>query len=901
MSLTIALNNALSGLNVNQKALAVLSNNIANANTAGYTRKIIDQQAIYRGSDGAGVGIADISRRVDTYLNRTIQQQSSVASRADIINDYYSRTQLLLGGPNGHNLSGYSDDFQNALKSLAITPENSSLRSGAVRSATTFATQVNSLAQQLQILRFQADQDIKNAVDNVNSIIDELHSLNAAIASEISAGQNPTGFLDRRDVLLRDLSQYMDVQTFTRENGSINIFTGNGVNLVDEDRHRLSYSPASSENTFIDDISLSPILVYQVDSSGNTFGTPAELVSGGTSSQVTSLLTSGKLKGLLDMRDRQIPDMLAQLDMYASTFRDEFNALHNAGIPYPGLRSYTGTRSVFSTDFRQWSGSVRIAVLNQDGTPAASHYGDEESGFRPLTLDLSQLNTGNGNGLLSMQGIIDEINRYFAPSENRVVLGNMNNIRLASGNTAIPNSSSQFTLDFDLENISNQASNFFVTGWQVLDDTSTNITSVAQDVPTLNLSATNTYQTTAASNVVTVNLTSTPSVSVGDTIFLSTPGAPVDGIPATELGGYVTVTSVSGNSFTFQTTTNATAGGSFNVGGQTAREAYATIDAGVQRRTTPDGSIILDFSGNPSSTYYTISATVGVVDEDGNVSTSQVTYRVDAQTSNALNERYSASAATGAANLVLPSSSQGYAHAMLVDEDGNELPKFNGVYTTAQQGFLKIVSDNSSQVMAIDTMDSLDEGQPNSSPPVEGTGRGFLHYFGLNNFFVEEDDSDTLTNAALRLQVRSDLITSPSRISLGSLVQTAAISSTEPLYTYERQVGDNSAITRIAGLADTVVSFDEAGSIGQTNQTFAGYLAQIISTTSVNANSAKSEKESADLLQQGYADRADSVSGVNLDEELANTIIYQNAYTASARALSVAQELFDELFNTFKG
>ncbi|MGE0754466.1 MAG: flagellar hook-associated protein FlgK [Alphaproteobacteria bacterium] len=901
MSLSIALNNALTGLNVNQKALAVLSQNIANANTAGYSRQIINQQALYRGNEGAGVGIADISRRVDEYLARTLRLQNSVAGRAEVTNDYYSRTQLLFGGPGGQNLNSYTDDFFNALSSLSVTPESSSLRAGAVRSASTFTREANRLANELQILRFEADKQIKSVVDSINSNISELYSLNIAIAGEVTAGQNPVGFYDRRDAVLRDLAGYVDIQTFTRENGAVNVFTGNGVNLVDEDRHLLTYTPVSSSSAFIDNISLGAIEVRQMDAAGVVFGNPQTLVSSGTSSQVTSALTSGTLKGLLDMRDRELPGMLSQLDMYASTLRDQFNAVHNAGVPYPGLASYTGTRSVFSDEYRQWSGNVRIAVLNQDGTPAASHYSDEASGFRPLTLNLSQLNTGIGNGLLSMQGLVDEINRYFAPSESRVTLGNMNNIRVASGSNAIPGVPPEFTMDFDLENISNGESNFFVTGWQVLDDGANDITSVAQDVPTIALAATGTYQTVGGTNAVTVTLASPPSVSVGDRIYLSTPGAPVDGIPAAELGGYVTVTSISGNSFTFETATNATAGGSFNVGGQTAREPYSTINAGEQRRTTTDGAIRLDLSGNTASAYYTVVANVGVVDENGVVSTSQITYRIDAAATGARNKRYAAQNANGDGSVVLPSSSQGYAKAMLVDASGNELPKFNGVYTTAQKGYLKIVADSSSHVIAIDSLDSQEQGQPTGSPPLAGTGRAFSHYFGLNNLFVEPDSSDTLTNASLNLQVRADIVAKPDLISLGKLVQTAALSSTQPLYTYERQVGDNSAIAQLAGVAEAIHTFSATGGLGISNQTFGGYLAQIISTASVNANGAQSDMESAELLREGYAERSDSVSGVNLDEELANTIIYQNAYTASARALSVMQELFQELFNSFRG
>ncbi|MFO0388214.1 MAG: flagellar hook-associated protein FlgK [Alphaproteobacteria bacterium] len=901
MSLSIALNNALSGLRVNQKALQVLSNNIANANTAGYSRQVVSQSAVYLVGEGAGVSISDVSRKVDEYLARAVQLQNSTTSRATVLNDFNSRSQLLFGGPGStNNLNSYLNSFFNSLQSLSLTPESSTQIANVVRGGKTFADQVVRIAQGLQDLRYEADKDIKSIVDNVNENLRQLHEINIAIANATTGGDNPVSLLDRRDALLRDMSQYVDIQTYVRANGAVNVFTSNGLSLLDENLRYLTYTPASSADPFIDDTDLPAVLIYQQNSSGETFGTPVELVSGGPSSQVTTSLLSGKLKGLLDLRDRQLPNMLKQLDTMAAGMRDQFNRVHNAGVPFPGKASFTGTRAVFANEFRQWAGSMRIGVMGGDGRPVDSGYSDEDSGARPVKLNLAELDTGNGDGFPSMQGIVDEINRYLGPPANRVTLGNINNIRLASQTTSLPGAPPRFSFDFDMENISGQDANVFVTGLQVLDDTSTDITSIVDNVPIVNLAATGTYVTTASSNVVTVTTATSTGVAVGDTIFLSTPGAPVDGIPASQLGGYVTVTSVSGSTFTFETTTAATAGGAFNVAGQTARPSYATIEAGDYRRTKAEGGVTLDLSGNSTSTYYTIRATVGVVDEDGNVSTSQITYRVDNSLNNLLNNRYNAQTANGDGAIRLPNTTQSLARAMLVDADGNELPKFNGVYTTSQKGYLKIAATNSAHVVGIDSMNSIESGQPNSDPPLAATNRGFSHYFGLNNFFIEEDTNDNVTNAALNMRVRQDIIDNPNLISLGNLVQTAVQTGEDPLYTYERLVGDNSAIAQLANFSTTVVTFPASGGLGQSNQTIAGYLAQIIGTAATNAAGAESDEFNAKLLLEGYDNRASATSGVNLDEELANTVIYQNAYTASARALNVAKELFDVLLETFR-
>ena len=156
MSLSLALNNALSGININQQSLAVLSQNIANANTAGYSRKIINQSAVYLDGRGAGVSIDEVSRRVDSFLLRSIRLQSASVGASGVRVDYAERTQLLLGSPGAQNsLPNYLSTFFNSLQSLAQTPENATLRSGATNSGVSLAREIRALAQSLQDTRLQ--------------------------------------------------------------------------------------------------------------------------------------------------------------------------------------------------------------------------------------------------------------------------------------------------------------------------------------------------------------------------------------------------------------------------------------------------------------------------------------------------------------------------------------------------------------------------------------------------------------------------------------------------------------------------------------------------------------------------------------------------------------------------
>src|SRR5262249_15970183 len=156
--------------------------------------------------------------------------------------------------------------------------------------------------------------------------------------------------------------------------------------------------------------------------------------------------------------------------------------------------SFTGTKSVFANDYSQWSGKVRIAVLDSDGKPV-------QSPNQAMTLDLSNLDTGNGAGKPSTQGIIDEINRYFGPQANTVKLGNLSNFRLASDSTSLPGTPPQFNFDFDLTNMSSSSAKFYVSNVTVQDSTGAAMTAPTINVPKLSVSN---YITQAGSNQVTI-------------------------------------------------------------------------------------------------------------------------------------------------------------------------------------------------------------------------------------------------------------------------------------------------------------------------------------------------------------------------------------------------------------
>ncbi len=911
MSLSLALNNALSGLNVNQYALSTVSNNIANANTQGYSRQIVEQSARILGGVGAGVRIDDIARKIDQYLERTIQRETSNVGQADIVNEYYSRVQILLGEPGANNsIDRYIENFFNAMQSLAETPDRTSFRSNAVDTGVVLAREIAGLATALEDLRFQADQDIKEAINFINSELKHLDSLNVAIHRAWALGTSTAGLLDQRDLSLQKLSEYMDIEVNVRESGAVDVYTANGVALVDDFTHELTYRPANGINTFVNDGAVNPIQVVSYDSRGRQFGEPVNIMSGGLERSVTSKLTTGKLQGLHEMRDILIPDILAQMDTLAAALRDAVNAIHNDGSGYPGATDLTGTRLVRASDALSWSGEMMLAVLNEDGSPAASTYADElYTGYRPLTLDFDFLKGLHPDELVSMQTIIDEINNHFNAPPVKAVVGTLNNIQLVSNNSTMPQGiPPSFTFDFDLENIGALGSDLFVSSVRVFDDTATDISNVSDTLPRVAVDQANAYGFTLGSNQLTITTTNPHGLQEGQQIFLEDSGLVglINGVDAASLTGYFEVVSVGpgANQFVVQLPTNATGGGTVAAGAPLdIRTTYHELAAGDKERTYNSGLITADFSGNSLSNFYDIEVDIGVYGgEPPTMTTSTVRYRIQNGTSQLLNDRFDVTGVSGDGQQVFPSTPHQFIHARLVDENGRELPKVNGSYGD-QQGYLQLVAQSRNgeeYTVAMNELNSQEQGLPGENPPKKGTNRGFSHYFELNNFFesnIPTATGDTVNGSAINFAVQQRLRDNPNLVTTGELVRSVQSNNPNdpPLYTYERYNGDNSVAQRLAKVGITPLRYSAAGGLPNTTLTLNGYAGEMLGFIATKSAQAQNNLIDTATLLNGFETRADAISGVNLDEEMANMIIFQNAYTASARVITVTDELFQEL------
>ena len=330
--LTQALRTARSGLLVNQQTLDVVANNIANVNSEGYSRKIVNTETRVLNGVASGVQISEITRRVDEGLLKNIRIELAELNKFTVQDDFFARTQDLFGKPGENSsLAHLFENFTSALELLAVSPDKSLGQAEVVRRAQDVTFALQNMSETIQELRQQADVAIADTVTEMNKIVASIDQLNEDIITNGSVGRDVTDLKDQRDQQIDRLSELVDIRFFFRSDGDVVVFTSGGRTLVDTIPPKITHSAASSVSA--------STTKNEGDFTGIFVGTIV------ARNDITSELRGGQLKGLVDLRDDILANMQSQLDEFAAEMRDVFNQIHNRGVSFPGAQSYAGTRT----------------------------------------------------------------------------------------------------------------------------------------------------------------------------------------------------------------------------------------------------------------------------------------------------------------------------------------------------------------------------------------------------------------------------------------------------------------------------------------------------------------------------------------------------------------------------
>ncbi len=320
MSLTLSLDNALTGLQAAQSNLATLANNISNANTPGYSQEVLNETAIDDGQGGQGVATSVAERLSDPILVANLNTQNTATSAATTLNNYYQEVQNLFGSVgSASSLSDAYSSFTSAMETLAASPEDNVAQENAITAGQTLASQLNTLSAGIQSLRSNADTAIGQSVTQVNTLLNNIASYNAEIARASALGQSTATFEDQRGQAVQQLAQQMNVQTYTNANDSMVVTTSTGQTLVSGNfAEQLNFSPTGAVNA------------------GDSLaaGTISGISINGL--DITSDITGGNVGALLQMRDQQLPALTSELNQFT-------NQLYNTGqVQTAQTQTFTG-------------------------------------------------------------------------------------------------------------------------------------------------------------------------------------------------------------------------------------------------------------------------------------------------------------------------------------------------------------------------------------------------------------------------------------------------------------------------------------------------------------------------------------------------------------------------------
>lgn len=232
------LQTALSGLEAAQAAIDTTGQNIANANTAGYTRQTV--QTVERGSLpipqqggtadlGTGVSVSDISRIRDQFLDVQYRAQNSATSNANTNSTELQQVQTSLNEPSSAGLQSVMSKFWGAWTSLAQAPTSPAAQSAVINAGQTLASTFNSVSTQMATVQSQAAQQYSQLTGTngqVQQDAAQIATLNTQISQATQAGQSPNNLLDQRDKLLDDLSGLAHVSVTNQSNGSVTVNFG---------------------------------------------------------------------------------------------------------------------------------------------------------------------------------------------------------------------------------------------------------------------------------------------------------------------------------------------------------------------------------------------------------------------------------------------------------------------------------------------------------------------------------------------------------------------------------------------------------------------------------------------------------------------------------------------------
>lgn len=843
----------------------VTAHNIANVNTEGYSRQrlVLDAKAPSQMAGmmfGRGVDSNRIVRISDQIIENQLRQQNSEMLSSEEKVKYAQVLENIFNESSNANIGSMLVDYWNLWQDISNNPSGMAERTALYEHSVLLATQFTGPDADMTQLKTDLTLSVSKGVDRINQITVEIAQANDQIVR--LGGASANDLKDQRNILLTELAEYIDVKTYDQSNGTATVVTAKGAILV--------YHASS----------------YQLQMGSGVGGNRIEWISSsGANVDITDAVTRGKIGGWLDMRDGIIAKYQKDLDAVAGEFIWTVNQQHSQGM---GLKLFdaavTGTYAAgasgllstlaygdkidYTKDFKMWtydSGSTSPVAVDIDMGISSANVTDWGAAFTTggnYTIAVVQGgNISDYDGATKIKWSLDGGATWKPTVDVAAATGiaviDGNNITFDSTKALVAGNT--FTFNTDAGKDADKLTLGAITGTanDILDTYTFTVTTAGRigagaPVPVLSWSNSTTSGTVsiAAAASYTVDGMTIPftsgTLAVGDAFTI-----------ATDAAGTPTVTSPSDWHWTLDSFVDQ-----FNM--QTPRVTASYTSANVLT-FTPDssgaGRELKNFSYSNGVTAANATVTVNNYD-------AFTVAGADLQL-----ERT-------AANTWQVNNDPGYATVTLTAIDGadrdngfyvdlNGTRAFTVTFNTAisSNGFVEfdIAAATGSYSFAFSDDSAQDSG--------------LTAALGINTFFTGTRASDIGINSAISAakdNIAAAQVNSDGTFGKGDNTNALAISSLQ----YAARTLSLYSVDRTTGTAE--------GSVTSTIEDY--YSSLIGSVGMISANISRANDFNQSMVNSLTAIR-DNISAVSLDEEMANLIKYQHAYTAAARLLTVVDEM----------
>jgi flagellar hook-associated protein 1 FlgK len=347
MSLSIALGTATSGLMAAQTGLRTVSDNIANVNTPGYVRKTVNQQQLTVNGMGMGVQVTGVARVTDQYLQLASLSAGSESGRYAVFSQYLDNAQSLFGDPSSDSFFfNRLDTAYAAFSAAANDPSNNLLRTQAISTVQDFVGESARVNAQIDQLGRTVDTRVYADVDQANSLLSQISKLNADISRARLVNADSSGAENIQSQLLDQLAGLMSIKVANRDGGGVDVRSPEGVLLAGDTAASLAYNKTDTTPGYV------------------------TAVGGGASSTPQPInVTSGEIRGLLDLRNDKLPGISDQLGEFVTRAVNQINAAHNASSAVPAPASLTGRNTGLDlpTAVSGFTGTSTVAIVDANG------------------------------------------------------------------------------------------------------------------------------------------------------------------------------------------------------------------------------------------------------------------------------------------------------------------------------------------------------------------------------------------------------------------------------------------------------------------------------------------------------------------------------------------------------